>query len=235
MKKMIFSLVTLLITTMPSTAQNYKNSRYYNPTTGHLEYNQRNGNNWRGDNVFNRNEPYFGFRIGPTFSYVNSDDSRLDGGNWQSGLNVGAVVGIPLTDRQPLYLETGLFYNEKGGKKNLSSGKKMTYDLNYLEIPVVLKYRYHVDSHLTIEPQVGGYFGIGVSGKIKNFEDREAEKSFNKSNFRRTDGGIRLGCGIGYDMFYADLTYDIGLANICHDTFDTSHNGALTLNIGVNF
>ena len=42
-------------------------------------------------------------------------------------------------------------------------------------------------------------------------------------------------CGIGYDMFYADLTYDIGLANICHDSFDKSHNGALQFNFGVNF
>ena len=42
-------------------------------------------------------------------------------------------------------------------------------------------------------------------------------------------------CGIGYDMFYADLTYDIGLANICHDSFDKSRNGALQLNFGVNF
>ena len=54
-------------------------------------------------------------------------------------------------------------------------------------------------------------------------------------NFRRGDGGLRLGCGVQYDMFYADLTYDIGLANICHDTFDTSHNGGLQLNFGVNF
>ena len=47
--------------------------------------------------------------------------------------------------------------------------------------------------------------------------------------------GFRIGCGIGYDMFYADLTYDIGLANICHDSFDKSRNGALQLNFGVNF
>lgn len=87
----------------------------------------------------------------------------------------------------------------------------------------------------TIQPMVGGYFAVGVGGKIKNFEDREAQNSFSDSNFRRTDAGLRLGCGIGYDMFYADLTYDIGLANICHDTFDTSHNGALMLNVGVNF
>ena len=40
---------------------------------------------------------------------------------------------------------------------------------------------------------------------------------------------------MGYDLFYVDLTYDIGLSNICHDTFDTSHNGSLSLNFGVNF
>ena len=28
---------------------------------------------------------------------------------------------------------------------------------------------------------------------------------------------------------------DIGLANICHDTFDASHNGSLQLNFEVNF
>lgn len=233
MKKVIFGLVALLFAALPISAQNYKDSRYYNQRTGHLDYNKRNG--WNGDRGFSRNDNYFGFRIGPAFSYVNSDDSRLDGGKWQTGLNVGVVAGILLTDQQPLYLETGLSYTEKGGKKNLSTGKKMTYDLNYLEIPLVLKYQYHVDPHFSIQPMVGGYFAVGVGGKIKNFEDREAQNSFSGSNFRRTDAGLRLGCGIGYDMFYADLTYDIGLANICHDTFDTSHNGALMLNVGVNF
>lgn len=127
MKKVIFGLVALLIATLPTSAQNYKDSRYYNQRTGHLDYGKRNG--WNGDRGFSRNDNYFGFRIGPAFSYVNSDDSRLDGGKWQTGLNVGVVAGILLTD----------------------------------------------------------------------------------------------------------LTYDIGLANICHDTFDTSHNGALMLNVGVNF
>ena len=111
----------------------------------------------------------------------------------------------------------------------------MTYDLNYLEVPVVLKYKYEVDDHFSIQPQLGGYFAVGVGGKIKNYAERAAESSFKDANFRRCDGGIRIGCGIGYDMFYADLTYDIGLANICHDSFDKSHNGALQLNFGVNF
>ncbi len=226
MKKITFLLMALLLIAMPSSAQHYTQSRYYNQQTGHLDYG-------RHDNDFP--DSYFGFRIGPSFSYVNSDDSRLDGGNWQTGLNVGVVAGVALSNAQPLYLEGGLFYTEKGGKKNLANGKKMTYDLNYIEIPLVLKYKYNIDPHFSLQPFFGGYFASGVGGKIKNFEQREAQNSFNDDNFRRVDGGLRLGCGIQYDMFYADLTYDIGLANICHDTFDTSHNGGLLLNFGVNF
>jgi hypothetical protein len=49
------------------------------------------------------------------------------------------------------------------------------------------------------------------------------------------DAGLRTGCGLQIDMFYAELSYDLGLANICKDDFDTSKNGALMLSLGVNF
>ena len=88
---------------------------------------------------------------------------------------------------------------------------------------------------MSIQPVLGGYVACGVGGKIKNYGDRVATSSFSSDCFKRLDGGLRLGCGMAYDLFYADLTYDIGLANICHDEFDSSHNGCLTLSIGVNF
>lgn len=226
MKRITFFMMAILLIAMPSSAQNYKNSRYYNRNTGHLDYGRRNSNN---------QDVYFGFRIGPSFSYVNSDGNALDGGNWQTGLNVGVVAGVALSDQQPFYLEGGLYYIEKGGSKKLDTGKKMTYDLNYLEIPVVFKYKYNVDPHFSIQPQVGGYFAAGVGGKIKNYQNRQAEDSFSEDYFRRLDGGIRVGCGVAYDMFYADLTYDIGLANIGHDVFDKTRNGGLQINVGVNF
>ena len=227
MKKTVLIILGMVLTALPMSAQSYKYSRYYNERTGRLDY----GYHKKTAGA----TPYYGFRIGPAFSHVSSDDSRLNGGNWQTGLNVGVVAGIPLSNIQPLYLEAGVSYIEKGGKKDLATGKKMTYDLNYMEIPIVLKYKYNVDPHFSIQPQVGGYFGVGVSSKMKNFEAREAEDSFSDHNFQRLDGGLRVGCGIAYDMFYCDLTYDIGLTNICHDTFDTSHNGSLQLNFGVNF
>ena len=295
----------MLMTALPSPAQNYKNSQYYNEKTGHLDYKF---NNYLG-------EAYLGVRLGPAFTYVTSDDARLDGGKWQTGLNVGVVGGFALSESTPVFMETGLYYIEKGGKKDLGGGKKMTYDLNYLEIPVLVKYKYEVDTDFTVEPFAGGYFAMGVGGKIKNFAEREAQSSFRSNNFRRFDGGLRLGCGVGYDMFYADLTYDLnyleipvlvkykyevddeftvepfaggyfamgvggkiknfaereaqssfrsnnfrrfdgglrigcglgydmfyadlsydlGLANICHDDFDKARNRALIFNFGVNF
>ena len=137
-------------------------------------------------------------------------------------------MGLPLSQSVPLYAEIGLQYTEKGGRKRLSSSKKMTYDLNYIELPIVVKYIYPIDRNFTLQPFFGGYLALGVGGKIKNFEQREAFSSFSDDAFQRFDGGLRLGCGVGYDLFY-------GLSNICHDTFDTSHNGCLSLNFGVNF
>ena len=231
-KRLALSALAALAMALPSQAQSYTHSRYYNEHSGRLDYGYRDSGLGTGD-------MYYGFRIGPAFSTVNCDDPTLDGSDSQTGLTVGAVVGIPLSDEIPLYLEPGLFYTEKGGKKDiindLGEKKKMTYDLNYLEVPIVLKYIYSIDDHFTIQPQFGGYLACGVGGKMKNYDERKAFSSFSDDAFQRFDGGLRVGCGVSYDLFYADITSAIGLSNICHDTFDTSHNGCLSLNFGVNF
>lgn len=232
MKRLITLAFLVLALVMPATAQSYYESRYYNRCSGRLDYGYKN-NNW-----LDSGDMYYGLRIGPSFSKVNSDDAELDGGNWQTGLNLSVIMGIPLTSEMPLYIETGLSYTEKGGKKKVTSlegKKKMTYDLNYLEIPIVLKYIYDIDGHFTVQPYFGGYLACGISGKIKNYGERKAFNSFSDDAFQRFDGGLRFGIGAGYEMFYADLAFDLGLSNICHDMFDTSHNRSLTLNFGVNF
>ena len=229
MKKIFLIAMAIITLTLSAQAQAYRDSRYYNNSTGRLEYTYH-----HHDGVIGTGDVYYGLRLGPAFSTVNSDDKALDGGKWQTGLNIGAVVGQPLTDSAPLFLEAGLFYTEKGGKTTYQN-KKMTYDLNYLEVPFTVKYCFDAGDNVSIQPVLGGYVACGVGGKVKNYGDRVATSSFSSDYFKRLDGGLRLGCGMAYDLFYADLTYDIGLANICHDEFDSSHNGCLTLSIGVNF
>jgi len=184
---------------------------------------------------------YFGFRIGPAFAFVNSDDPMLNGGSMKGGLSFGGVVGIQLTDAAPVFAESGLTFVQKGGRGYVSmtdgTRAKFTFNLGYLEMPILVKYRYEMDEHMSFQPFFGGYLALGLGGKIKNFKDKQAYGSFsNQDNtFQRFDGGLRFGCGFGYDLAYFELGYDFGLANIGKDDFDTTHNGSLFLNLGINF
>jgi len=177
---------------------------------------------------------YYGLRLGVDVATVNSDDQYLDGGSAKTGLNVGMVIGFQIAPTSPVYLETGLSYMEKGGK-GMCNGSKFTYSLDYLEMPFVLKYVYNFDRYASVQPFLGGYLGIGIAGKIKDFGERRAYSSYDNEGFKRVDAGIRVGCGLQYDFLYAELGYDFGLANVSHDYFDSAHTGCFFATIGVNF
>jgi hypothetical protein len=227
MKSIMIAMLSLMLT-LPMMAQ-YGRPRYSSGRYGYSTYTRT---SYRHNPV----NSYFGFRVGGAFSTVSSDDKYLDGSDVRAGLNVGMAAGFSVMPRGPLYLETGLYYTEKGGKGNVA-GDKFTYNLNYLEMPLVMKYYIDIDRYCSIQPFLGGYVACGIGGKIKDFGERAAYNSFSDSpySFRRMDAGLRTGCGLQIDMFYAELSYDLGLANICKDDFDTSKNGALMLSLGVNF
>ena len=145
------------------------------------------------------------------------------------------MVGYQILPNRPVYVESGLFYSEKGGKSHNNFNEKFTYELNYLELPIVFKYNIYVIDNLAIVPQLGGFLAVGVAGKIKDYKEKAAFSSYSDNYFRRFDGGLRFGVGAEYKMFYADMTYDLGLANIGHDSFNDTHTGAFALQVGVNF
>lgn len=234
MKAKTLILSIAIAATLPCSAQHFRNSQYYNPETDRLDYSQRNSRySILGGNY------YVGLRLGATFSTVQSDDPLLDSGQSRTGLNLGIVAGMPLSRYTPLYLESGLLYNEKGGKKG-GGRENFSYSLNYLEVPVTVKYSISPTRHVAIQPYAGGYLACGVGGKIKNFRDREAYSAFGddtptQPRFSRFDGGLKIGCGVAYDALYADIAYEHGLANISNDTFDSTHNTSFMISIGVNF
>ena len=112
---------------------------------------------------------YLGLRIGLGVATVNADDRFLDGGSPKAGLNLGVVGGLQLAPATPLYLETGLSYTEKGGKNGTYS-----YNMNYLEVPLLVKYQHNLDPLTSIQPFVGVYCSAGVSGKIKEKNERRS-------------------------------------------------------------
>jgi hypothetical protein len=232
MKKFLI-LSAILLSAVTARAQFYPDGRPIPPSKRAGYYASRD----RSSNWWGPHQTYFGFRIGLGISTVNSDADDLDGGTAQTGLNAGVVLGTQLTSAAPLFFETGLYYTEKGGKGN-HDGSKFTYNLNYLELPLLLKYKYYATPDFSIEPFMGGYLACGVGGKIKDYGNRQAYSSFDSdetNNFKRFDGGLKLGCGFGFQMLYIGLSYDIGLANIGHDDFDDTRNGCFNIDFGVNF
>lgn len=177
---------------------------------------------------YDYNRPYVGLRVGPTFSSIHGDDINS---GVKSGLNVGIAAGFPISGYLPIYLESGLYYTEKGGKhKDYTSVK-----LDYIELPLVFKYKAGVSGLFTLEPYFGGYAALGVGGKYKALDAHVASSSFDY--YKRGDAGIKLGCGMSAGLFYMDLNYDWGLVNINNtkNSFDDARTGALTLNFGLTF
>ena len=164
------------------------------------------------ENRYNRdgNEHYYGLRL---------------------GLNLGAHYGIQLSRMSPVWLEVGLAYSEKGGIGHID-GERVKYRLSYLEMPLVIKYSIEVDD-FHVQPLLGGYLAVGITGKTKDYRTRDSYSSFD--TFRRFDGGLRIGCGAEYQMIYLELGCDFGLANTNKDDFDTAHNRCLYISAGVNF
>ena len=181
-----------------------------------------------------KTEVYYGLRLGLNVSTVISDDRYLDGSSAKTGFNVGIAVGFQAAPASPVFIESGLYYSEKGGKGNYNGA--FTYQMNYLEVPLLMKYRIDIDYDTNIQPFLGVYGAVGISGKIKDFNNRQAYGSFDDDAFQRFDGGLRLGCGIQFfSSLYAEIGCNIGLANIGHDYFGATHNSCFFATIGVNF
>ena len=224
MKRAMMITMLAVLTAVPSVAQ-YVRRPYGRPVAPvHTRYYN---DSYRRHPVLNS---YFGFRIGLDVATVNADDYYLDGGSPKAGLNVGFVAGFQAAPAVPVFLETGLSYMEKGGKSGSYS-----YSMNYLEVPLLMRYHYNFDRLSSIQPFAGVYFGAGISGNFKEQDRRQSYSSFADDAFRRFDGGVRLGCGLQFDHLYAELGYDIGLANVSRDDFNTAHTGCFFANVGVNF
>ena len=200
-------------------------------------------NTSRGRSRYNHNdtESYYGLRLGVNFASLSSDNADLDM-DGRAGLAFGAVYGLQLANSTPVWLEFGAFYSEKGGIHNsqpftLNEEKagfqEVKCRLSYLQIPLVVKYSLDLFDDFYIQPFLGGYMALGVGGKTKYYGEHKSISSY--ENVDCFDGGLRLGCGLEYDMLYAELGFDLGIANISDSDFISVHTRSLFVNVGVNF
>ena len=207
MKKFLFFFVAALMT-IPSFAQF---------TSGGFEIDK--------DNI------YYGIRFGGTLASISSDTKYAEMGT-KLGMTLGGVIGIRLSSSVPVFLESGLYYTERGGKEG-----KYTCGYNNLEIPLLIKYGFKASDQIAVLPFIGPYFAQAISGKTKI--DGVKVGTFDEKKWmglNRFNMGFKIGCGAEYNKLYLELGYQFGVNNVSKaDELDGIHSNAFFANFGVNF
>ena len=171
-----------------------------------------------------KNNVYYGARMGLTLASMSGD---YDASGMKAGLTLAGVIGLRVSSSSPVFLESGFYYTQRGGKED-----DVTMTLKNLEIPIVLKYGIQATDKIAVLPFLGPYFSWGIGGRIKNDKIDFDESSYNVVN--HGDMGVKVGCGAEYDMLYLEAGYQFGIANIA-DGKGSIHSNALFINFCVNF
>ena len=142
-------------------------------------------------------------------------------------MTLAGVVGLRVSENVPLFHESGLYYTERGGDKlkgfpdDPAKDKQHDGHLNYLEVPVLIKYGIATENDIAILPFIGPYVSMGISG--------------NYAFLKHPEMGFKIGCGAEWNNLYLEAAYQFGVTNIADYGDLSSHGHALGINFGINF
>ena len=137
-----------------------------------------------------------GLKAGVNFANL-TDASNLDG---RTGFVFGAFVGGKLGDK--MGIQADLLYSQQGAEFD---GDKI--DLNYVNVPVVLKYFLTDNIHIHAGPQFGFIVDDNVTKVFNDFEEDVESNNFDLSGI--VGVGIDLPMGIRLDG-----RYNFGLSKV---------------------
>ena len=166
---------------------------------------------------------YYGIRFGGTLASVGGDVSI----GTKTGLTLAGVVGLRVSSSAPVFLESGLYYTQRGAKEG-----NITITHDNLEIPILVKYGVKATDQIALLPFFGPYFAYAVSSEYKYKGETAPSDQFRPN---RNNMGFKLGCGAEYNKIYAEIGYQFAVTNFVDSDDITAHNNALFLNFGLNF
>ncbi len=153
--------------------------------------------------LFNANaqDVHFGVKGGINISQLNfSDNISSDS---KVGLHFGILAHIH-TSSKTWAIQPELFYSMEGAKDVDNSG--VTYNLNYLNLPVLLQYMFENGFRLEGGPQMGFLLKANTKGGGVTVDDK---------GYKSTAFSIPLGVGyLTHTGWGFDARYVFGLSNI---------------------
>ncbi len=185
-------------------------------------------------------------KVGGTFSNFAFSDDIKDGlfgldPKFKLGFQLG--VGYEIAVAESFAIQPELLFTQKGAMIE-ESGDKVTFTLNYLELPIMFKYKF---SNFYVN--AGPYFAYGLGGKVKVKPDGGSDESYkikfgdepsNGSDDFYLDNALDFGFQIGggvlvMEKIIIDLRYGYGFGNLIDevDGIDNKwQNRSIQLTVG---
>lgn len=169
---------------------------------------------------------------------TDSDSIRLDSDGSAVKIRLALMAELPMTEYY--FFSIGLGYSpERAGISLRDQRVTQAYDLQYIQIPVMLKL---LTSELSIDTRL--YFNVGAIAEILINDDTEFDDPV-ITKFRAYDASLHLGGGIERKLgaqteIYLGVSYNRGLINIIAESIPTDEplslkNDMLRLDIGIRF
>lgn len=173
------------------------------------------------DSIKKLNKYKFGVKGGINFSNLNYNGNDLDLSS-KTGFTIGVMGEIPIAKQ--LALQPEILYSQQGAESEYFSEQinnisyEGTIKLNYLNIPLMLKYFVADGLSLQAGPQIG--FLLNSKNVYKdNFFGYENSDELDLSDYTHTlDFGVNLGVGYQFqDKIYVDARYNMSLSDVFED------------------
>lgn len=154
----------------------------------------------------------FGVKGGVNFSNLttnNTQDNKM-----LTGVNVGLFAKLPVTGS--IAIQPEIYFTTKGSKltyNNVFVDGTADFDLNYLEIPVLLVLNLTENFNV----HAGPYASYLVSSKVKNASDvsiNNFEGNIDSKDFNKFDTGLLVGVGLDIHSLSIGVRYNFGLIKV---------------------
>lgn len=170
-----------------------------------------------------------GVKGGASFATLRGDVPLENGGEGDLGYDTGLVGGIYgqaeffpfFTPRlEVLYVQKGAV-TEDIQDAGVPEGSEVSYNLDYIEIPVLAKFNLPIIRQILPSLYAGPYISFAVN-RSTEVENGNADNIGDAENlFDSTDYGLVLGTDVDFTFAGKALTlsgrYDLGLANVVND------------------
>lgn len=153
--------------------------------------------------LFAQYQPKFGVRGGLNIANTKNTESGETGS--KAGLHIGFIAHTHLTPE--ISLQPELYYSNQGGKKG-----NVNFNLNYINVPVLVQYNFDNGFRLQTGPQLG--LLVDVNDKTKG----EEYNIISADDFKSTDFSWSFGLGyLTYSGIGFDGRYNLGISKINDD------------------